>query len=84
MYRQCQYSGLPIPKWATEWVNICKEYKNFYGFIRASLKLMLVSFEMKFEGRPHSGLDDTRNIARVALRMLKDGNPLVINERLDH
>ncbi|KAK0153521.1 3'-5' exoribonuclease 1 [Merluccius polli] len=37
---------------------------------------------LRYEGRPHSGLDDSRNIARIALRMLKDGCQLRVNERM--
>jgi len=28
---------------------------------------------LKFEGLPHRGLDDTRNIARCTLKLMKDG-----------
>lgn len=41
---------------------------------------MLQILGMQFEGRPHSGIDDTRNIARIAIQLLKDGCELVINE----
>lgn len=37
---------------------------------------------MEYEGRPHCGLDDSRNIARITIRMLKDGCLLRVNEHL--
>ena len=37
---------------------------------------------MSFEGRLHSGIDDTRNIARIANKMREDGATLYINEAL--
>ena len=37
---------------------------------------------MSFEGSPHSGLDDSLNIARIAISLLNDGCALNINERL--
>lgn len=43
---------------------------------------MLDKLGLKYEGRPHSGLDDSRNIARIALRMLQDGCQLRVNERM--
>lgn len=43
---------------------------------------MLENLGMQYEGRPHCGLDDSHNIARVAIRMLKDGCRLRVNERL--
>nr|CAD7591755.1 unnamed protein product [Timema genevievae] len=46
------------------------------------LKLMLEHIEMIFEGRPHCGLDDARNIARILLHMVKDGASIQYNERI--
>lgn len=37
---------------------------------------------MEFEGNPHSGLDDSSNIARICLRLLEDGAFLDQNERI--
>ena len=37
---------------------------------------------MRFEGRLHSGIDDARNIARIALRMRRDGCRFYVNEGL--
>ena len=46
------------------------------------LSEMLGTLGMQFEGRPHSGMDDTRNIARIAMRMLTDDAILNVNERI--
>lgn len=43
---------------------------------------MLENMGMNFEGQQHSGIDDSRNIARIIIRMLDDGADLRINERL--
>lgn len=43
---------------------------------------MLEHLELDFEGRPHCGLDDARNIARVLLRMICDGASIQVNERI--
>lgn len=32
---------------------------------------MLQNLGLTFEGRPHCGLDDTTNIARIALELIK-------------
>ncbi|KAJ3336174.1 hypothetical protein HDU93_003489 [Gonapodya sp. JEL0774] len=40
---------------------------------RPNLAGMLKHYGMEFEGRPHSGIDDARNIARVAIRMMRAG-----------
>lgn len=49
---------------------------------QTKLSTMLEKLGLKYEGRPHSGLDDSRNIARIALRMLQDGCQLRVNERI--
>jgi inhibitor of KinA sporulation pathway (predicted exonuclease) len=43
---------------------------------------MLEHLELDFEGRPHCGLDDARNIARVLLQMIRDGASIQVNERI--
>ena len=37
---------------------------------------------MEFEGQPHSGLDDAKNIARIVVRLLKDKAVIRINEKI--
>ena len=43
---------------------------------------MLERQGMRFKGRLHSGIDDARNIARIAMRMRKDGCGFYVNEGL--
>lgn len=49
---------------------------------QTKLSCMLEKLGLKYEGRPHSGLNDSRNIAHIAMRMLQDGCQLRINERM--
>ncbi|XP_045142897.1 3'-5' exoribonuclease 1 isoform X2 [Echinops telfairi] len=81
---QCQLSSLRYPPFAKEWINIRKSYGNFYKVPRSQTKLtiMLEKLGMSYDGRPHSGLDDSRNIARIAVRMLQDGCELRVNEKM--
>ncbi|NXB81112.1 ERI1 exoribonuclease, partial [Donacobius atricapilla] len=69
---------------AKKWINIRKSYGNFYKVPRNQTKLtiMLENLGMNYDGRPHSGLDDSKNIARIAIRMLQDGCDLRVNERI--
>ena len=43
---------------------------------------MLENMGMCFQGQQHSGLDDSRNIARIVIRMIEDGYDLKVNERI--
>lgn len=55
----------------------------FLSFVQhCNLKGMLETLGMEFEGRPHCGLDDARNIARILLVLIEENAPLHINERL--
>ncbi len=40
---------------------------------------MLDQVGLKLEGRHHSGLDDSRNIGRIWIKMLEDGYTLMEN-----
>ncbi|KAI0330558.1 exonuclease RNase T and DNA polymerase III [Cubamyces sp. BRFM 1775] len=56
------------------WINIKKSYRNFYeqGHPRG-MHGMLRHAKMELEGRHHSGIDDCKNILRLAQKMRKDG-----------
>lgn len=84
LHIQCRLSRIRYPHFAKKWINIRKSYGNFYKVPRTQTKLstMLEKLGLQYEGRPHSGLDDSRNIARIALRMLQDGCQLLANERM--
>jgi len=82
MYLQCQSSHIPMPYWSKRWVNLRKCFCNFYRVRRAKLITMLEILGLAFEGHQHSGLDDTRNIARIVMCMLEDGADLHPNEEL--
>ncbi|GFO48394.1 3'-5' exoribonuclease 1 [Plakobranchus ocellatus] len=77
---QTEISNIPFPRWARQWINLRKAYTAFYGCGKVNLQHMLQDLGMTFEGRPHCGLDDSRNIAAIALRLLMDGCIMRINE----
>lgn len=43
---------------------------------------MLSTLGMRFEGKPHCGRDDAYNIARIAMRLLRDGANMRLNEEI--
>nr|KAG5701593.1 hypothetical protein BaRGS_019282 [Batillaria attramentaria] len=65
------------------WINIKKIFCNFYDSPRYNLETMLHRLGMEFEGRPHCGLDDSKNIARIAINLLQDGCTMKFNESYD-
>lgn len=46
------------------------------------LQTMLDRLGMDFEGHPHCGLDDAKNIARIVVRLLKDQAVIRVNEKV--
>jgi len=71
--RQCRVCKLSLPHEYLEWVNI----KNVFGAYRKrrapGMVKMLKSLGLKLEGRHHRGIDDCRNIARIAQELVKRG-----------
>ncbi|CAF1028119.1 unnamed protein product [Adineta steineri] len=79
---QCQLSSIPYPQWATEWIDLRKEFAHFYSVKRCGINKMLAKLGLTFDGRPHSGIDDATNIARIGLELLKDGCILSLNDSI--
>ncbi|EFO16618.2 exonuclease [Loa loa] len=84
---QCIQSKLnPIPHDFRFYVNVRRSFANKYckkhPTQKINLSRMLTSLNMKFEGREHSGLDDSKNIAKIVIRMLGDKSELRVNEKL--
>lgn len=92
LFLQTLHLNMDYPSYAKYWTNLRKCFANFYkGDFYASqhtpqrlpgLQNMLSSLGMEFEGHPHSGLDDAKNIARVLVRLIKDGAVIRVNEKI--
>lgn len=57
-------------------------FQEWYKYRPKNFSDALLHVNMLFEGREHSGIDDARNIARLATRMVKDGATLTITKDL--
>ena len=62
---QCELSNIDFPVWAKDWINIKKSYKQIMGDYPRSLNAMVEGLGLKFEGKPHSGIDDSQNVANI-------------------
>ncbi|XP_059090591.1 3'-5' exoribonuclease 1-like [Tigriopus californicus] len=92
LFLQTQHLRAEYPDYGLYWVNLRKCFANFYkGDFYSStsshqklpgLQDMLYSLEMEFQGQPHSGLDDARNIARVLIRLISDRAFVRTNEKI--
>ena len=61
---QTDVSCITFPVWAKQWINLRKAYSDFYNVGRCNLQ-HLDDLGMKFEGRPHCGLDDAINSGHI-------------------
>lgn len=63
---------IELPRWTKEWIDIRRKFQVSFGLRKwIGVSDMLKRFGLEFEGRPHSGIDDARNIARIVERVHK-------------
>jgi inhibitor of KinA sporulation pathway (predicted exonuclease) len=70
---ECERKGLPFPSCAKHWIDARAAFAEWHQIKQLNVQKMLEWSGMEFEGRPHSGIDDTRNIARIVTHLLSQG-----------
>ncbi|KAK2571589.1 ERI1 exoribonuclease 2 [Acropora cervicornis] len=80
---ECYRKQLRMPQPMRSWIDLRATYKNFYSRKPQGLAGALQDLGIQFTGREHSGLDDARNTARLAWRMISDGCLMQITKSLD-
>lgn len=74
--RQSNISGIPVPNYFHNWINLKRVFKSFYNYnrdifgMRSMLNYLKISWDSKFH---HSGIDDARNITAVLSTMIQQG-----------
>ena len=72
--KQCEISNINLPNWAHQWINLKKAHKTVHGHFPRSLHEVLKVNGLTFQGRPHSGIDDTKNIAMAIKKLALKGH----------
>ncbi|KAI9025144.1 ribonuclease H-like domain-containing protein [Phycomyces nitens] len=83
--KQCKHSNLKKRPdyFCTPWINIRKLFREFYKYpVNKNIGAMLEALDMKFKGREHSGLDDSRNLVAIGRRMWEDGCVFKTNAKM--
>eukprot|EP00756_Hemistasia_phaeocysticola_P045344 Hpha_TRINITY_DN19099_c0_g1::TRINITY_DN19099_c0_g1_i1::g.138237::m.138237/K18416/THEX1, ERI1; 3'-5' exoribonuclease 1 len=62
-----------VPEHWRHWVDVRDLCADTLQQPRRGILRMLGSMGMRFEGRQHSGIDDTRNVARILIGLLRRG-----------
>ncbi|KAK3774556.1 hypothetical protein RRG08_016926 [Elysia crispata] len=70
------------PSVFNNWIDLRATYRKFYSRRPEGLNGALKELGIEFEGRQHSGLDDAKNTARLAWRMICDGCNMTITKSL--
>ncbi|GFR99455.1 ERI1 exoribonuclease 2 [Elysia marginata] len=65
------------------WIDLRATYRKFYSRRPEGLNGALKELGIEFEGRQHSGLDDAKNTAKLAWRMICDGCIMAITKSLN-
>lgn len=82
LHGECARKGIAKRAYYDKWVNVKALFADFYSVRSCKIHKMLARQGLQFEGRLHSGIDDTRNIARIAIKMRQDGAGYYLNEAL--
>ncbi|NXJ90440.1 ERI2 exoribonuclease, partial [Corythaixoides concolor] len=80
---ECKRKQLRKPDILNSWIDLKATYRTFYNRKPNGLSGALQDLGIAFAGREHSGLDDSRNTARLAWRLICDGCVLKVTKSLD-
>ncbi|KAF7662370.1 hypothetical protein LDENG_00237430 [Lucifuga dentata] len=80
---ECKRKQLYKPDVLNTWIDLRSTYKLFYSRKPKGLNGALQDLGIQFSGREHSGLDDARNTAQLAARMMRDGCMMRITRTLN-
>ncbi|XP_060606663.1 ERI1 exoribonuclease 2-like [Ruditapes philippinarum] len=79
---ECKRKQLLKPPQLTSWIDLRATYRKFYDRKPNGLNGALQDLGIEFQGREHSGVDDARNTAKLAFRMIKDGCQMKVTKTL--
>ncbi|KAF1394742.1 hypothetical protein PFLUV_G00004310 [Perca fluviatilis] len=80
---ECKRKQLHKPDVLNSWIDLRSTYRLFYDRKPKGLNGALQDLGIQFSGREHSGLDDSRNTAQLAARMMRDGCMMKITRSLE-
>ncbi|XP_030599669.1 ERI1 exoribonuclease 2 [Archocentrus centrarchus] len=80
---ECKRKQLHKPDVLNSWIDLRSTYRLFYNRKPKGLNGALQDLGIQFSGREHSGLDDARNTAQLAARMMRDGCIMKITRSLE-
>lgn len=74
LVREIANKKLKKHKYYSNYINVKDEFEYFYQTKTSGMPSMLKTLLLPLEGRHHSGIDDTRNIAKIMLKIISHGH----------
>ena len=74
--------GIKVQKYFCSWINIKKAFPSKKYKVKkvGGMKYMLKVLKLPLVGRHHSGIDDCKNIAACAIKIMKDGHAFTTDD----
>lgn len=79
---ECIRKGITIPACFKLFMDIRLVFADFFHCEKMNINRMLRKLGLKFVGKQHSGIDDSKNIARIAIQLMKRGAKLKVNSKM--
>ncbi|KAG2448643.1 hypothetical protein HYH02_006530 [Chlamydomonas schloesseri] len=76
---ECEWRQLPRPPYLRRWCNLKRLFTQRYKRT-SNLRACVESLGLEWQGRAHSGLDDSRNTAALVAKMARDGAVLRVTD----
>jgi len=73
--KEAKFKKINLKNYFKTWINIKRVFEDFRGLNRPfGMVEMLESLGLSLDGRHHSGIDDVRNITKIADELIKKGS----------
>lgn len=72
----CNYLKISYPDYLRRWINIKSYFQAIVGKKGHSMKTMLNDLQLSLDGRHHSGIDDSKNIAKIVQELARRNEQL--------
>ncbi|XP_017778854.1 PREDICTED: ERI1 exoribonuclease 2 [Nicrophorus vespilloides] len=82
--KECKRKNIPKSDVFNKWIDLRALYMEFYNRRPKGLEGALSEVGLKFVGKQHSGLDDAKNTAYLAGRMISEGVELRITKSISN
>ncbi len=71
---EAKFKNIEYKNYLKRWINLKKVFCDFIQEERrVDMVEMLKEFNIKLEGRHHSGIDDAKNLAKIVIHLLNNG-----------